>query len=271
MSEAEAQDSVRDQEAKFLTNYDEFAELTDLMRMRGTDTDGSTVTLISDGIFHFEDDQVSVQAFDPMKSVWVNLRKDFSGIRQEGRLVLGSISDFRKYLNRFGEKTLVTTEGEQLKFEDETGKTGGYDVTDEAHIESIQGVDQLPFKFDADDDFPNDPDRELLLDTWFTVDVGEIQAIIEDGDTTDVRKYPLSVESGEVQVRVGDQSNWIETSFTAQAGEGAASSIYGYGMDNVFGNLNGTVDAYLIPDGPLWVHYDEEDYTIDYMIAQDEG
>lgn len=276
MSETETQDQpeeVTEQYARIKTNYEEISELTNYIRMRGVDTDGQKIKLVTDTILYFQDDTVWAKAFDPMKSVWTWVRQDFDGIKQDGKLVIGSISDFRKYLNRFGEHTIVQQEeredGVWLTFNDEDRKEGAYPATDEDHIKSVQNVEELPFQFEEGDDYPHAPAKGVELDTFFVTDVAEIDDVIEDGDTTQVRKYPLSVEDGVVSARVGDEDGYIETSFQA-SGEGTSASIYGYGMDNVFSNLTGEVTVFLMDDGPLWVHAEDEEKTLDYMIAQDE-
>lgn len=273
MSQAEAQQ----QYARIVSNESEMGEILDKIRMRGKDTDGQVTPLVEDTILTFEDGQVHTRAFDPMKSVWVRLSWPFDNIRQEGRLVIGDISEFRSYLGRFGEQTVieqkVTEETVEIRFNDEERKVGGYPAQDEEHIKSTQQVDQLPFEYDVEeDDHPAAPAKGVYLDTWFTTEVAEIKDVLEDGDTTQVRKYPLSVEDGHVQVRVGDDTGYIETEFHADAGEGTAASMYGYGMDNVFSNLSGEITVFLTDDGALWVHQTTDDGAqLDYMIAQDEG
>lgn len=275
MSEAEQQ--VEETYAKFVTNHTEMNEVLSKLRMRGTDTDGQTISLVEDAILQFEGDSVKAKAFDPMKSVWVDLSVSFDNIRREGSFVIGDISEFLKYLKRFGDRTVVeqgVPEGENtvhLMFNDEERKSGGYPAQDEEHINSVQDVEQLPFEFDPENDAePSAPMKGVHLDTWFTCNVTEVKDILEDGDTTQVRTYPITADDGHIRVRVGDDSGYIETDFSADAGEGTAASVYGYGMDNVFGNLAGEVTVYLTDDQAMWVHQDNENLTVDYMIANDE-
>lgn len=273
---------TEEQYARVLTNHGEVVELTDLIRLRGVGTDGKTSSLVQDAIIHFGEGEVSVKVFDPMASVWGHIRGPFEGVRQPGKLVLGSISDFRAYISRFGENTLVElTErdgGAYLTFDDEDRKSGGYAATDEAHIKSVDSVEELPYSYDSSGGSPSDgvvPGVEsagIHLDTWFRCDVADLQDILEDGDTTEVRRYPLAVEDGSVQVQVGDDDGWIETDFVASAGDGVASSIYGYGIDNVVSNLSGEVTVFLDDERPMWVHSEDQNgYTVDYMIAEDES
>lgn len=275
MSEAQTQSEY----AKVVTNEEEIVELTNLFRLHGTGTDGSTSALVKDAIINFEDGSVSVKVFDPMASVWAHVRGPFSDVRRDGKLNIGSIKEFRSYLGRFGEKTVVQVEDREddfyLTFDDEQRKRGGHTLTDETHIQSIQDVEDLPFVFDPDEhDYPHVPGKGIELSAWFRCDVADIQDILNDGDTTDIRKYPITVDEGEVRVRVGDESGWIDTDFQAEEGEESASSIYGYGIDNVFSNLSGEVEVYLMDNGPMWVRQDAEEgnnsYQLDYMIAEDE-
>ena len=263
---------VSEQYARIVTNYNEIADITDLIRMGGTDTDGQKVKLVKDTVLTFEDGQVRATSFDGMNSVWNDVRVDFDGIKREGKLVIGSISEFRKYLKRFGENTIVEQverdDGMWLEFKDEDRKNGAYPARDEEHIKSVKNTDQLPFRFDEGDDCPVAPSKNIDLDTFIVTEVSEIKNIIDDGDTTDVRKYPMSVEDGEVTVMVGDDSGYIQTQFSAE-GEGEASSVYAYGVDNVFSNLSGEVTIFLADEAPMWVHQDGESHTLDYMIAQD--
>lgn len=262
---------------RIVTNHEEMAELTDLIRLRGVGTDGSTTTLVSDAILNFEDNSIEVKCFDPMASVWVHLRGSFGDVRQDGKLVIGDIAEFRSYLDRFGEHTIIDMGEDEgsffINFDDEDRKNGGYPATDETHINSAKNVEELPYEYDADEmDYPRADAAGIELDTYFKCDVADIQEILDDGDTTEVREYPITVEDGSVQVRVGNDSGWIDTNFAAIAGDGVASSVYGYGMDNVWSNLSGEVDVFMTEDGPMWIHVDndEVDYTIDYMIAEDE-
>lgn len=274
MSEAEVQQEY----ARIVTNHAEMDDLLSKLRMRGKDTDGQTTSFVKDTILHFEGGQVHAKAFDPMKSVWVRLNIPFDGIKQEGQLVIGDISEFLSYLGRFGEQTIVSQElpddenTYHLRFNDEDRKVGGYPAKDEEHIKSIQQADQLPYQFDPEeDDHPAAPSKNVYLDTWFRCDVKEVLDILEDGDTTQIRKYPMNVEDGRVQVRVGDETGYIETEFVASEGDGEAASVYSYGMHNVFSNLSGEVTVYLDTDGALWVQQTDEDWNLDYMIAEDEG
>lgn len=271
-----------EQYARIMTNHGEIVELTNLIRLRGVGTDGKTSSLVTDAILHFDEGEVSVKVFDPMASVWAHVRGPFEGVRRPGKLVLGSISEFRSYLDRFGEHTAVElTErdgGAFLTFDDEERKSGGYAATDEQHIKSAQDVEDLPYEYDPSQGSPSEgvvPAAEaagVYLDTWFRCDVADIQDILQDGDTTEVRKYPLTVEDGSVQVQVGDDDGWIETDFVADAGDGVASSVYGYGIDNVISNLSGEVTIFLDDEGPMWVRSEDQNgYEVDYMIAEDES
>ena len=279
MSEAETQEDTG--YARIVTNHGEMVELTDLIRLRGTGTDGTKSSLVKDAVVHFEGDEVDVEVLDPMASVWAHVRGPFDGVRSAGRLTIGSVADYREYLARFGDKTLIETEerndGFYLTFDDEDRKQGGYSLTDEAHIKSNEDIDQLPFSYDPEnDDYPTAQSGGTLieLDTWFTCDVADIKSVLDDGNTTEVRKYPITAEDGEIQVRVGDDSGWINTEFEANEGVGVASSVYGYGIDNVFSNLSGEVTVYLMDDGPMWVHQSAEDgdtnYTLDYLVSEDQ-
>lgn len=281
MSTAEPETEA-EQYARVVTNHNEISELTDLLRLRGVGTDGKTSSLVTDTILHFGDNEVSTKVFDPMASVWGHVEGPFDGVRRSGKLVIDSISDFRGYLDRFGEKTIVEVEDRDgvayLTFNDEERKSGGYAATDEVHIKSSQDVDALPYSYDPSKGTPSEgvtPGAEaagIYLDTWFRCDVADIQDILEDGDTTEIRKYPLSVEDGSIQVQVGDEDGWIETEFVADSGEGIASSVYGYGIDNVFSNLSGEVTIFLADDSPMWVYSEDQDgYEVHYMIAEDES
>lgn len=273
MSQAETQE----QYARIVTNEEEMREILTKIRMKGKDTDGQTTSLVQDTILHFEDDRVVAKAFDPMKSVWMHYRGPFSGIRREGSLVIGDISEFLSYLGRFGEKTIVeesvSDDGDilEIQFNDEDRKEGGYPAEDEEHITSIQNVEELPFVYDAEtDEFPYHQTSDIELSSWFETDVAEIKDVLADGDTTQVRTYPISLEDGHVQVSVGDDSGYIQTDFQASEGEGDAGSVFGYGMDNVYSNLSGEVKVYLGNDAPMWIHQEEEGVVLDYMIANDE-
>lgn len=263
---------------RIVTNSQEIDEILDKVRMHGTDTDGQSISLVEDCVLRFEDGQIHVKAFDPMKSVWLSGSFAFDGIKREGELVIGDITEFRNYLSRFGERTIVdqtVPEGEDtvhLVFSDEDRKTGAYPAQDEEHINSTDDVDELPYEFDSDEqEYPEAPSHGVVLDTWFECNVSEIKDILADGDTTQVRKYPLSVDDGSVRVRVGDDAGYIETSFEADNGEGDSAALYGYGLDNVFSNLSGEVTIYLVDDGAMWVHQDTEDHTLNYMVAEDSG
>lgn len=265
-----------DQYSKVVTNIGEIEELTDLIRLNGRGADGTVSSLIEDTIVRFGDNDVTVKAFDPMASVWVHLRGPFTNVRRSGALVIGDIGNFRSYLSRFGEHTIVeiTEQDGQyvISFNDEDRKQGGYPSTDETHIQSAEQVEDLPYRFTEDMDYPGVPEAGREMETWFTCDAKDIQDILEDGDTTEVRKYPITAEDGHVQVRVGDEDGWIDTDFTADKGNGVASSVFSYGMDNVWSNLRGQIDVYLEDEGPMWVHVDNDEvpYVIDYMIAEDE-
>ncbi|MFB6236992.1 MAG: hypothetical protein ABEH81_01340 [Halopenitus sp.] len=263
--------------ARVVTNSTEIEELTDLVRMKGKGTDGKVTSLVEDAIINFEDDWVSVKAFDPMASVWTHIRGDFEDVRSQGRLAIGSIDDFRSYLDRFGDKTIVSEEERggvfYLTFNDENRKDGAYSATDEAHIQSVEDVEELPYQYNTDEmDYPGVPEQGIYLDTWFRCDVSDITDVINDGDTTEVRKFPFAVEDGHVSVRVGSDDKWIETEFDAYDGGGQAESLYGYGVDNVFSNISGEIEVYLADNSPMWIRADNEDmdYVADYMIAEDE-
>lgn len=266
--------------ARIVTNANQMEELLSLVRLHGTDTDGSKKSLVKDTVLTFEDGHVDVKLFDPMASVWGHVRGPFDGVRGDGQLVIGSIEDFLTYLSRFGEHTQVTVEEREgsayVTFDDEDRKSGAYPADDITHIDSIQNVDQLPFSYDPEEGEPSEGnvpmagDVGVSLDTWFRCDVAEIQDVLDDGDTTDVREYPIMVDDGSVQIRVGDHSGWIETDFVADVGEGEAASVYAYGMDNTFSNLEGQVTLFLSDDNPMWIHCpDHNGYTVDYMVAED--
>lgn len=273
---------IEEQYARIKTNHAEIQELTNLIRLHGTGTDGKTSSLVTDSIINFGEDDVSVKVFDPMASVWAHVRGPFDGVKRPGNLLLGSISDFRNYLSRFGEHTIVELSDRDgvayLTFDDEDRKSGGYTATDEAHIKSADDVDQLPYEYNPEKGTPSEgvvPAAEaagVYLDAWFRCDVADIQDILEDGDTTEVRKYPLTIEDGSVQVQVGDDDGWIETDFVADSGEGVASSVYGYGIDNVISNLTGEVTIFMTDDGPMWIYSEDQyGYEVDYMVAEDES
>lgn len=266
-----------DDYARIVTNEQEMSDILSKIRLKGTDTDGQTVSLVDDTILKFEDGQVWTRAFDGMKSVWVELEVDFDGIRSEGSLIIGDISEFLDYLGRFGESTIVEHKRDDdsnelyTMFNDEERKEGGYPTDDEAHIESVQQVNELPYEYDAEeDDEPGAPAQNVYLDTWFECPVSEILDVLEDGDTTQVRRYPFTVDDGHIQIRVGDDSSFIETDFQADEGEGTAASVYTYGIHNVFSNLSGEVTIYLTDDMAMWVHQETEEMTLNYMIAEDE-
>lgn len=262
--------------ARIVTNQQEMSDILSKIRLKGTDTDGQTVSLVEDTILKFEDGKVWTRAFDGMKSVWVEIDVQFDGIRNEGSLIIGDISYFLDWLSRFGDSTIVEHRTKEdsnelyTMFNDEERKEGGYPTDDESHIESVQQVNMLPYEYDPEtDDTPSAP-NSVYLDTWFECPVSEIVDVLEDGDTTEVRRYPFSVEDGHIQIRVGDDSSFIETDFQADEGEGTAASIYAYGIHNVFSNLSGEVTVYLTDDQAMWVHQETEEMTVDYMVAEEE-
>lgn len=268
--------------ARIVTSSTEMEELLSLVRMKGVGTDGKTKDLVEDAVVQFGDESVSCKALDPMKSIWTHIRGPFEDVRSDGRLLLGDIEHFTGYLGRFGERVILAVEEQDgvfhLTFDDEERKTGQYTATDEAHIDSFQDVDRLPYSFDQGEySYPGayEETPPVLLDTHFRCNVSDLAEVTNDGDTTDVRKYPIEVDAGTVRIRVGDDEGWIETEFDPISSEGSASSLYGYGMDNVFSNLDGEIDVYLTDGGPMWLHQDEDegeiDYQIDYMIAEDES
>lgn len=268
--------------ARVVTDSTEMEEILSLVRMKGVGTDGKKKDLVEDAIVQFDDGTVSCKFLDPMKSIWGHARGPFEDVRSGGRVLIGDINYFGSYLDRFGEKTILAVEEQDgvfyLTFSDEDRKEGQYTATDEAHIGSVEDVDRLPYSFDQENyDYPGayEATPPTLLDTYFRCNVADITDVIEDGNTTDVRKYPIEVDGGTVQIRVGDDEGWIETEFDPIKAQGTASSLYGYGMDNVFSNLDGEIDVYLADGSPMWIHQDEDDgeidYAIDYMIAEDES
>ena len=265
--------------ARILTNHEEMEELTDLIRMNGTGTDGQKKDLVEDTILYFEDGEVNVKAFDPMASIWLNIQGPFEGIRNDGSLVIGNIVEFIDYIERFGDRVIVTIEEQagayNITFTDEERKDGAISAKDEALINSVQDVEALPFSYNPEtDDYPGSEENGIFLDTWFACDVDDIKDVIKDGDTTGIRKYPIEADNGHVTIRVGEEDGWIETSFDADGGEGQARSVYAYGVDNIFNNLSGKVEFYFMDEGVSWIHQSAEDgdtdYQIDYMMAEDE-
>lgn len=264
--------------ARILTNSSEMKEILELVQMKGVTPDGQTKALVEDTIIHFTEDSFWVKAFDPMASVWVHVQGEFEGVRNPGTLVIGDIGEFTDYLGRFGENCIVAVEEESgvyyLTFDDEERKTGRYSATDEAHIKSVQDVEALPYEYNPEEhDYPGAHEQGIVLDTWFACNVSDINDAIKDGDTTGIRKYPIASEDGFVQIKVGDAEGWIETTFDAE-GEGEARSVYGYGVDNIFGNLSGEIEVYFTENSVSWIHQSVEDgnndFQIDYMMAEDE-
>jgi len=259
-------------QVEIVTNHGEMKEILEKAKMRGTDTDGEKVSLVGDAILSFdeEENRVQVKVFDGMRSVWGNIRRQFGDIRTGGDLVIGDIKDFLKYLDRFGEEVTIeqreTETEERLFFSDQSGKRGSIPATDEDHIASADRVDELPFEYDEEKEVPI-RGQDNPIEPYFKTEASEIQSIIEDGDTTQVREYPITLEDGEVEVRVGDDEGWIENTINAE-GEGVSASLYAYGMDNVFSQLSGEVKVHIMQDGAMWVHQDREVWTIDYMIAE---
>lgn len=255
------------------------SELLDLVKMHGVGTDGSTSKLVEDAMLEFGDDEVSIKVLDKMASVWAHVRGPFDNVRRGGSFMVDDIDRFGNWMGRFGDRTVVSIEEQDglfyVTFSDEDRKEGQFTAEDESHINSAQNVEDLPYEFDQENfDCPGAYDENIMLDAHFTCDVSDITDVINDGDTTEVRKFPIMVDDGHVQFKVGDDDGWIETEFTADSGEGYAESIYGYGMDNVFSNISGQVTVYLADDCPMWIHQDREtgelDYAFDYMIAEDE-
>lgn len=264
--------------ARVVTNSDEMNEFLDFVWMKGVDTNGQTRELIEDAIIHFTEDAVWCQAFDPLASVWVEVVGAFEGVRRPGKLVIEDIEQFRDYIDRFGDNTVLDTEERggayYITFDDEHRKTGAISAVDEVHVESAQDLEELNVTYNPEEhEYPGNHEAGFLFDTWFACDVSDITDVTTDGDTTEVRKYPISVDNGTVEVRVGDDSGWIETTIEAE-GEGVASSVYAYGVDNIFSNLKGRVEVYLVEGGPAWIHQPPDegdtDYTVNYLLAEDE-
>lgn len=257
---------------RIVTNHNEMSNVLDKVRMRGTDTDGEKVSLVGDVILTFDEEegQVETKVFDGMRSVWCHLRKDFDGIREGGELVIGNIKDFTKYLERFGENVVVEQRedehGERIYFEDENNKRGSITATEREHIASKESVDELPFEYDEEADEPVS-EKVGPIEPYFVTEASEMQSILSDGDTTQVREYPISLEDGEVDIRVGDQEGWIQNTIETE-GDGVADTVYAYGMGNVFPQLSGEIKVHIMTDGPMWIHHSDGEWTLDYMIAE---
>tara|TARA_Y100000310_G_scaffold267782_1_gene280004 strand:- start:27233 stop:28033 length:801 start_codon:yes stop_codon:yes gene_type:complete len=260
---------------KFKIKVDEMKKLLSLISLSGQTEEGGKDYIVKDFVMKIEGNKGEVVATDKTGKVFVKVIKTLSMV-EPGKICVGNISLFEKFLDRF-----------DLKDEVEVNQDSGYLVVKrrepkmmvrfltsaEDNIESkemAQTVDKI-WKFEEEKVVS---EKGTTLNAVIGVRAEDIHSIALDSEVVNEATYPVEVLKNDggyiLKVDVGDIQTGvirreIPTSFIKVDGE--VKSKYAFGFRNVFDKLKGDVKLFFQTNLPMWVIKKDEDLELFYMLS----
>ena len=208
---------------------------------------------------------VEVSAMDVLKHIAFNLNYKVETI-EEGPLPVGDIETLEKFLERFSPSDTVEVSTFENKIIIERASPYKKASLPAASLEAIASKDNPVMA-----KLKQKPDGfyELGKSSYnlkFTLNVEDIQRIIEDGDLVQQRVYPWHIKDKTLFVSVGSTTyGQIETAVPL---EGVTpeqcpevKTAFSAGIDNLFGSLAGKVSLQLAAEfSPLIVEQSTDKY-----------
>ena len=255
-------------------------EICQIVSLKGKDIKGKEFLPIPDFLIQSKPNESLIEAVDAGGHLAVRLQYKINTI-SEGLIVIGEVEKFQKYLERFNasdEVTLTTTENRIIITRAEPKKVARIPLASLESLTTHQNAKTVLDKFSfSETDYPKSQKSHLNLK--LVAKAEDIKAVIDDGEVVGQRIYPWKVENGNLSVKVGtEQLGEIETiikpskieSDSTKVGSQKTSAGFAYGIDNIFGNLIGEVEIFLIDDvenSPLALRVKQPRLTLTAILA----
>ena len=248
---------------QFSTTKNKLNTFLDMVKLNGTLPDGKKANLINSFIIVVKNGKITASRADAGAAVFIEVEMPVN-VASEGRLPIGDVDEFQKYLNRMGKDINITFDETMIILED--------------------GVKSAKFPAIAEGDDVSTPKpyskkdgvfstmNGTVLGTTFEVSAMYLREIIKDSDLIGVRVFPINIkDSQEAEITVGEpQTSMITTRVPIIDFQGQnAGSQYSMGFANVFSNLDGHVKVYFGQDAPMIVeNIDTSLITFRAMVVQ---
>jgi hypothetical protein len=212
---------------------------------------GKEFRALMDALIVVTKEGLKIEAMDVQKHIAIRLYHSVESVEEEGSLPIGSIEQFEQFIGRFNPDDLVevsTVENLLIINRESPRKVARFPLGD---ISAINSKDAPIFaKFQSIDGFYKF--SKLDYNLKFVVDAEKILAVIEDGEVVKQRIYPWNVADNKLVIKIdGGVAGEIETDIPLESVEGKfkkASSGYAAGIDNLFSNLSGKVNIFMVDD-----------------------
>lgn len=244
-------------------------ELLKIVKLEGKDVDGSSSSMVENCILDCKNGKIIVNVLGKSGVVFANINYKKVDVIGEGEICIGNIEVMLEYLGRFDSDDIVVIETTENKIKisrDTPKKTAIMTTTAREHIDDSLRADSV--KDGVSKGNGKWTFRNTILDSGFKVDVKFMKDVLDDGNVSVLsRRYPINI-GDEVSCKVGDEKiGVIESVLNVEKKEGKAKSSYGSGIDNVFKNLDGIIDVWLMEDGPMLVVMENEKFDGKFVIA----
>lgn len=197
--------------------------------------------------------------------------------KEAGLIPIGDVESFQKYLDRYNssdEVTVSTTDNLIIITRVSPQKIARISKSSVDTITTTKGVEVLQnFQFN-DKGFPES--KKTKLNLRLTLEADEIKKVVDDGEVVKQRIYPWMVDNG-FSIKVGtEQLGQIETLISLKKIEGeipeqpSTKTVYAYGLDNIFGNIDGEIKVYLAngtQSCPMLLTKETEKYNLTILLA----
>lgn len=280
---------------EFKTQVSEFENFLDRIKGRGKNLKGEDTIIADDALIQVTDKGIKARVMKESQAIIATVKTKVEEVNETGKLPVGSIENFKDYLNRFNasDEVIIKTEehgevGSRVVIKrTNPKKMAKIHATDESAIESHVPEDDpiVAEKFVLHRDF--DEDGELEEDV-FKVNLGgdvkehsvkakfdakQMSEVIEDGRVAGEREIPIKVTGNTIELDIGDDAiGGFETEVPAELryedGDVKGQTFkFAEGVENLFPNVDGKVEMYFVEQAPAYVVARTEDYRADYILS----
>ncbi len=261
---------------EFVCKIENLKELCRIVSLKGKDVKGKEYTAIPDFLVVAEADGLRIKTKDNKSVLAVSLHYKSVKVTQAGVIAIGDVESFQSYLDRYNatdEVTVLTTENRIIITRANPQKVSRIPLTAEETL-SNSTADSL-FQTIAKNEKGYYQSAKTSWNIVLTLKAEDVKDVIDDGEVVKQRVYPWKLDQG-LSIKVGDQPlGEIETSIPLTKVESeninpATKTSFAYGLDNIFGNLEGEVKVYLgngMDSCPLILEKTTDKYSLVIFLA----
>lgn len=280
---------------EFKTQVSEFENFLDRVKGRGKNLKGEDTIIADDVLIEVSDEGIKANVIKDSQAIVAVVRTKVEDVVETGKLPIGSIENFRDYLDRFKGSNEVIIKTEDVG---EQGKRIAIKRTNPKKVAKVNAVspeaieshipsedDMLAEKFVLDRDYDDEGNLEQDVyqvqagdetrthEVKASFDAKDMSEVIEDGRVAGEREIPFTVKSNAIELDVGSEAiGGFETEVTSEMrfedGEAKGRTYkFAEGVENLFPNVDGKVEMYFVDGLPAYVVAQTEEYRADYILS----